>query len=65
MAFSSYLVTLHDSKKISPISKCYFSEEIIALTVPTGFEPATCGSRNRQPMGTPHDSMTIALNMCS
>ena len=31
----------------SSMFKCYFSEELIAMTVPTGFEPATYTSQSQ------------------
>ena len=37
----------HFDSRGKSIFKCYFSKELIALTVSTGFEPATCGSQNQ------------------
>ena len=50
----SHMHACHRRK--STIIKCYFSKDIIALNVPTGFEPANCGSQshcaNNAPTGT-------------
>ena len=32
---------------MNSIFKCYFSEELIGLTMPAGFDPATCQSQNQ------------------
>ena len=41
------LILIHTKKSL--IFKCYFSEELIAMTVPTGFEFAACGSQKQRP----------------
>ena len=42
-----YLKKVYVFNKIIVNFKCYFSDELIAQTIPTGFELTTCGLQNQ------------------